>query len=117
MFNQGRSSPSRAWFLIPVVIAILIVTGIAAAIYFHGPAAGVAYPFYGWWFPFPFFIFIPIIFIAFFAFRWFCWGGWGGGWYYGQGYDPALQILKERFARGEITKDQFEQMTKDLVNH
>jgi putative membrane protein len=28
--------------------------------------------------------------------------------------DRALAILRERFARGELTKDQFEQMKRDL---
>ena len=28
--------------------------------------------------------------------------------------DSALQIIRERYAKGEITKEQFEQMTKDL---
>lgn len=28
--------------------------------------------------------------------------------------DSALQIARERYARGELTKEQFEQMTKDL---
>lgn len=28
--------------------------------------------------------------------------------------DSALQIARERYAKGELTKEQFEQMTKDL---
>ena len=62
-------------------------------------------------------IFIPLFFIfAFFAFRWFLWGGWrwrGGGWH-GRYYDPALETLRERFARSEITKERFDSMVKDL---
>lgn len=27
---------------------------------------------------------------------------------------PALEILQERYARGEITREQFEQMRKDI---
>jgi putative membrane protein len=42
---------------------------------------------------------------------------WRRGWYgrgrYGR-YDPAMQQLRERYARGEITKEQFEQMARDL---
>jgi putative membrane protein len=101
------------------IIGIILVVGIAAAIFFfYGPAAVGTYPYYGWWwFPFPWFFIIPVIFLAFFAFRWIFWGGWGGRWYYQQYQDRALEILKERFARGEITKEQFEQIAKDLEGH
>ena len=46
----------------------------------------------------------------------------GGGWGY-RGYrhswrhyggDPAFQILRERYARGEITREQFDHMMRDL---
>lgn len=33
----------------------------------------------------------------------------------GSSSDRALEILKERYARGEITKEQFEEMKRDLV--
>src|SRR5574341_1450171 len=35
-------------------------------------------------------------------------------WRYG---DDAYYILRERYARGEITKEQFEQMMRDLQQH
>lgn len=31
-------------------------------------------------------------------------------------HDPAMQLLRERYARGEITKEQFAQMSRDLID-
>ena len=67
-----------------------------------------------------------------------CWGmGWGMGWgmwfiplliilliYFliknnsqtkdGQSAESPMEILKKRYAKGEITKEQFEEMKKDI---
>jgi len=114
------SSPSRKWIFVPALIAIgvIAVLVIASVDFYRAPPALGYYPWYGW-FPFGWFFFIPVIFVIFFAFRWFLWGGWGWGhgWYYRQYSDPAMETLKQRFARGEITKEQFEQMAKDLEQH
>ena len=37
--------------------------------------------------------------------------------YYGPDDDDAVQVLRQRYARGEITKEQLEQMTRDLEQH
>ncbi|HEV2390507.1 MAG TPA: SHOCT domain-containing protein [Nitrososphaerales archaeon] len=86
------------------------------------------YPYY----PFPFFFFpfgfLIFFFAIFFVVRVLFWGlgrgfGWGWGWRggYSRGYwrgygyyDDATEILKQRYAKGEINKDQFEQMMRDL---
>jgi putative membrane protein len=39
--------------------------------------------------------------------------GFRRGWYGGE--PDALEIARRRYARGEITKEQFEQMKKDLT--
>jgi putative membrane protein len=39
----------------------------------------------------------------------------GMGQPYGDAGDRPLQILKERYAKGEITKEQFDQMKRDLL--
>jgi len=38
-------------------------------------------------------------------------GGWGGGW---PREESALDILQKRYARGEITKEQYEEMKQNL---
>lgn len=98
------------------MLSLLLVVAVAAtasslSIYFDS----ASHPFYGWWSggPFGWFFFIPIFFVAFFALRFLWWGPWaGGGRYYQE--DSAMQVLRGRFARGEIAREQFEQMRKDL---
>jgi uncharacterized membrane protein len=96
-----------AWIPFLIVVALL-ATDVGLALYLRGYAPSSLW----FWFPFPFF---PVVFLSFFGLRWFFWGGWGWrrGWY-GRYYDPALETLRERFARGEITKEQFDSMVKDL---
>ncbi len=58
------------------------------------------------------------LFFFFWVFSWF-FRPWGWGWGYRRRYrwwryDDAERILRERYARGEITKEQFEQMMRDL---
>ncbi len=110
--NSSRNGQSTRLFLVPtLVVASILAIIIGAGVYF---AATGVHPAGFYWFPFPFFplIFIPIISLFFFGFRWFFRGCWGWG-RFGQ-YDPAMVAVRERYAKGEITKEQLEQMTKDL---
>ena len=95
----------------PIVVVALIAVGVGVYL-----SSGGIHPSGYYWFPFPFFplIFIPFLFLFFFGFRWFFWGCWGRGSYYGQYSDPAITVLRERYAKGEITREQLEQMTRDL---
>ncbi len=97
-------------------IALLIVVGVSIAaslvyLALRGPTP------VGPFFPFPWFWGFLWIFFIFWIVRWFFWPwGWRG---YGRGpywhdRDDAYGILRERYARGEITKDQFDQMMRDL---
>ena len=71
-------------------------------------------PYYGGWFFFPF-GFIFFIFIVFALSRLLFWP-WAWGWRrsYGYRHDEARDILRQRYAKGEITKEQFAQMMRDL---
>jgi putative membrane protein len=85
---------------------VLIGVAIILAIY-YGRTTPEGYPYgFGWLWGF---IWIP------FAFFWIFGWGWRGYRYRRYRYDDgAYQILRERYARGEITKEQFEQMMRDL---
>jgi putative membrane protein len=75
--------------------------------------------------PYPYFFFFPFgflffLFFVFFIVRLIFWGGWWGwrgryrGYYH---WGDAKEVLRQRYARGEITKEQFEQMNRDLDEH
>ena len=104
-----RNSWIVAW--IPLIVVAAIVSLFSFAYFFGGfsPTNYTPFYFFPWW------IFVPFFFFGlfFFAFRGRCGGGywWGSRGHY---YDAALEVLRERFARGEITKEQYEQMRKDL---
>jgi putative membrane protein len=68
-----------------------------------------------------FFFWVIAIFLVIGLIRMIVWRGhsgqyshWMGGGHHGMMGDRSLDILKERYAKGEITKEQFEQMKKDL---
>ena len=62
---------------------------------------------------------ILLVFIAFWATRWLLLPWRRGEGYYSYGYPnrDAESILKERYAKGDLTKEQFEQMMLDLKNN
>lgn len=72
----------------------------------------------GWWIIFPIFGFlIMIIFMVMMMRRGGFMSDWHGSWRSGsEGKDleSALDILKKRYARGEISKEEFDQIKIDL---
>jgi len=96
-------SPFRwIWILAGVLILSLLVLGLASAIYglYLGqpPFRYGFYPFFG--FGRLLILILFAVFILRIVFR-----PWGRG-RYGR-FDPAIQALRERYAQGDITKDQF----------
>lgn len=105
-------------------LVILLLAGLLVVTLLYG-LAGRPFTYY----PFPFFFFpfgfLSFFFVIFFVVRALFWGfGWGWGWrggysrgyWRGQGYyyGDATEILRQRYARGEINKEQFDQMMRDL---
>ena len=116
--NLESQRPYRMWRWAPFVLlagifAVVIAAGVIARVLSPGGPGAVWYPFYGLW---PLFL----LFALFWAVRWFLWPwGWGGG-YSRRGYwhgDESYYILRARYARGEITKEQYDQMMRDLDHH
>jgi putative membrane protein len=91
------------------IIGLIAVIGVSIVLsfYFASRPLGAFFPFsFGWLGA------IFLIFIIFWVTKWFFWP-WGGG-YYSNQHRNAESILKERYAKGEITREQYQQMMRDL---
>jgi putative membrane protein len=110
--RRNRGFP---WFFVPIAVGIIaVLTVVIVSTVFVRPAGYAAQAIYPW-FPFGFFWIWPLFgfLIIFFVAKWFFWG-WGWRSDYWTRYSDAGSILAERYARGEITREQFEQMKKDI---
>ncbi len=77
------------------------------------------WPWHGMWiFPIVMFVIMLIFFFLFFG-RWGCrlpWWNPGGHHRESGDSETALEILKKRYAKGEITKGEFDQMKNDILS-
>jgi len=95
--------------------------------YWHGPSwhmwsDGYGWPFWGM-FPMMFLFMVLLCAVIFYFARATCAGGrhhhWGPPWQTMHGEPPtysALQILNERFARGEIEKQEYEEKRNTILS-
>ena len=103
------------WILGAVFFGVfLILLGVA---FVSGLFVGQVFPFYRPFFLWPF-GWLFGLFLLFFLFRFLFWP-WGWGWGYRRHWDDdrAYMILRERYAHGELSKEQFEAMMRDLEQH
>jgi putative membrane protein len=110
-------------WIIGAIIAFFLLAAVLAWIGFawYGttPTYVRMYPgymYFPFFFPFGILFFFLAIFVIVRLVFWrsWGWGYWGRRAYYGM---DSKEILKRRYARGEITKDQFEQMLRDIEQH
>lgn len=106
------------WVIVGL-LALLVVGSLA----FWGIALATGHAPFFFYRPFGFFFF-PFGFLFFFIFVFFIirlafWGSWWGwrGHYHGYYWGDAKEVLRQRYARGEIMKEQFDQMMRDLDEH
>lgn len=91
------------------IIGLIAVIGVSVALslYFVPWPQGPFFPFHFGWLGAIF-----LIFIIFWIAKWFFWP-WRGGYPY-RYQNNAESILKERYAKGEITKEQFDEMMRNV---
>ena len=116
--SQEKRFPTLFVAIAAVAIAFVVVL-ILVLSYFSSKYSYYEYP-YGWWgimgvmmlFMVPIMI-IVLIAIAYVVYRGFRWGGYGR---YGsdEEKETAMEILRRRYASGEISKEQYEQLKRDI---
>lgn len=116
--HDGEWQRGRTWAYIGLgVMFVLIGAGIFFSV-LNGNTVTSMPIYYPGQFWMPFFWVWPLVgvFFVVWVIGWaFSWPWRSRGSRYGRRWgDPAHQILRERYARGEITKDQFDQMMRDL---
>lgn len=107
------------WIGLAIMFVLISVSVFVSVVFLNGSTA-LSNPGAVWGFVGPA---IGFFFLIFFisGWAWFPYGrrSWRRRYrgYYGPDDDDAVQLLRQRYARGEITKEQLEQMTRDLEQH
>jgi uncharacterized membrane protein len=114
-----RSRPHR-WIVL-AAIAIAAIAGVGILVWFLLPRP-TGPP--GYWFPFGgVFVIFLVVWLGFMAVRMAFWSSRrqqyrearrNGAFPGGPGFDPAVRTARLRYARGEITREQYDQMIADL---
>lgn len=113
--SWGGGWYSRWWLLVPLLFLGVLVTAAVLSAWLGGgppfPVSSGAAPWFWPVFPLGFFLLFVLIFGGL---RWTVWGYGGGYRWRDLGGVSAVEILRRRFARGEISAEQFRQMSREL---
>lgn len=116
--RSWRPEPRRPWYLLAGV-ALSVIVVVCVVVWWLLPRP------HGWGFWFPlggFFVIFLVLWLAFAAVRMAYWRSrrdryrqaraarFGGP----AGFDPALRVARMRYARGEISREQYEQIVQGL---
>jgi uncharacterized membrane protein len=104
------------WLTIGIGLAIIAVLAVLFLLLLTGTIAfggGGPRPYFGWG---GFLLLFFIVWISFFVIRILLWSGRSRGGYGPRGphRDPAVMMARQRYARGEITREQYDQIMTDL---
>ena len=108
--------PGRFWILPVAVFAIFVAVGIALLVLGQfgvvpAPRAWGPSPGYWWLVPLGFLTFWVVVILAVRPWHWQ--GGWGWGYDWSSASD-AVEVVRVRFARGEISRDTMTNLLRDL---
>jgi len=115
--RPGR--PAWWWAVLGVGVGLVVVLVVILALLYSGgfgsPPSGPR-PYFGYWGGF--LLLFLLIMVAFFVIRVALWSGrrryYGYGRPQGMHRDPAVMVARQRYARGEITREQYDQIMTDL---
>lgn len=108
---------ARRWVVLGIALMVVAVVGVLFLLYLNGLFGPTPYgPHSGFGYWGGFFVLFILLWITFFVVRVAFWSsrGYGrrprGAW----GPDPAVLAARQRYARGEISREQFDQIMTDL---
>ena len=105
------------WWVLPsiflvLILGLVVLWGVAVI---TGLAVFSPWSHPGWFFfPFGLLFFLFFLWIVFRVAWWGAGWGWGHRRWYGYGGYDSREIVRARYARGEITREQYNQMIHDL---